>query len=188
MAIDGVTPNARSTDPTTSVDAGRSVDRAHSQQYVQQTLRVFGPMADHELVAFAEDDSAGQEAFGKFSPQRLRSARSELVELCEVIQTTAYRNTPSGRRAHVWAINPKALTPAEKLAALERIGDVLIVDGAPLFNLHRLQDRLGFTVSDLVPLTPEQRARLTEVYDEVEEITGSSDLVSLLHYLALGHD
>lgn len=106
-ALDGETPNSRSTDPVTSVDAGRSVDRARSQLYVRDTLRVFGPFADHELVEFYEGDSTGRKIYGSFSPQRLRSARSELVELGEVEATGEFCKTASGRRAHIWRVIPR---------------------------------------------------------------------------------
>lgn len=106
-AHDGETPNSRSSDPVTSVDAGRSVNVVHSREYVRQSLRVYGEMADHELVAFHEDDSMGQRAFGRFSPQRLRSARSELVDLGEVEATGEFCMTPSGRRAHIWRTVPR---------------------------------------------------------------------------------
>ena len=103
MALDGDMPRSRSTDPTTSVDAGRSVQIAHSRDYVKQTLTVFGPLADHELVELHADDAAGRRAFGRFSPQRLRSARAELVALGEVESVPdEYRRTDSGRRAHIW--------------------------------------------------------------------------------------
>ncbi|QAB17515.1 hypothetical protein Leucomu_05890 [Leucobacter muris] len=108
MALDGDMPRSRSTDPTTSVDAGRSVQVVHSRDYVLQTLRVFGPMADHELVAFHEVDAQGRYTFGIFSPQRLRSARAELVSLGHVESIeNLFRKTSSGRRAHVWRAVPR---------------------------------------------------------------------------------
>lgn len=108
MVLDGDTPRSRSTDPTTSVDAGRSVQIVHSREYVRQTLAVFGPLADHELVELHADDTVGRKAFGRFSPQRLRSARAELVALGEVESVPdEYRKTDSGRRAHVWRTIPR---------------------------------------------------------------------------------
>lgn len=108
MALDGDTPRSRKSDPTTSVDAGRSVSQALSQQYVRGLLAVHGAMADHQLVALAADDKAGHEAFGRFSPQRLRSARAELVALGDVESVPdEYRRTDSGRRAHVWRVTPR---------------------------------------------------------------------------------
>lgn len=102
MALDGALPRSRSTDPTTSVDAGRSVDLPMSQAYVRDTLAVFGPFADHELLEFYEADASGQKMYGCFSPQRLHSARAELVEAGTVEATDEFCLTPSGRRAHVW--------------------------------------------------------------------------------------
>lgn len=104
MVMDGVAARSRSTDPVTSVDAGRSVNVAHSQQYVRDTLDVFGPFADHELVEFYEADSSGQKYYGKFSPQRLRSARAELVEQGRVEFSGIYGLTLSGRKARVWQV------------------------------------------------------------------------------------
>lgn len=102
MVMDGVAARSRSTDPTTSVDAGRSVRVAHSQQYVRDTLDVFGPFADHELVEFYEADGYGQRMYGRFSPQRLRSARAELVEQGRVEFADELCLTPSGRKARIW--------------------------------------------------------------------------------------
>lgn len=101
MVMDGVA-RSRSTDPVTSVEAGRSVNVAHSQQYVRDTLEVFGPFADHELVEFYAADSSGQRMYGRFSPQRLRSARAELVEQGRVEFADELCKTPSGRTARIW--------------------------------------------------------------------------------------
>ena len=106
MVLDGVAARSRSTDPTTSVNAGRSVKVAHSQGYVAASLAVFGPMADHELVEFHAEDHMGRRAYGTFSPQRLRSARAELVEQGRVEFAGIYRLTDSGRNARVWQVVP----------------------------------------------------------------------------------
>lgn len=100
--------NTRANDPETSHEADRSVKVTHSKDYVLQTLRVFGPLADHELVELHADDRAGQKAFGRFSAQRLRSARADLVRegLIEEV-AGVFRNTDSGRRAHVWRAAPR---------------------------------------------------------------------------------
>lgn len=106
MALDGIA-RSRTTDPTTSVDAGRSVNVAHSQAYVLAVFQVFGDFADHELVDFHAQDTEGQVAWGKFSPQRLRSARAELVEQGVIEFAGIYRLTDSGRRARVWQVVPR---------------------------------------------------------------------------------
>lgn len=106
MALDGIA-RSRSTDPTTSVDAGRSVNVAHSQAYVHVTLALMEKLADHELVTFHEQDTEGHVAWGKFSPQRLRSARAELVEQGVIEFSGIYRLTDSGRRARVWQVAPR---------------------------------------------------------------------------------
>lgn len=102
MVMDGVAARSRSTDPTTSVDAGRSVDLGHSQGYVWDTLSVFGPFADHELAEFYEGDRSGRAMYGQFTAQRLRSARAELVEQGRVEFTGEVCKTPSGRDARIW--------------------------------------------------------------------------------------
>lgn len=99
MALDGVA-RSRSTDPVTSVDAGRSVNVVPSQEYVFGILADEGPMADHELLAFHTA------RVWPWSPQRVRSARAELVEQGRVEFSGIYRLTESGRRARVWQVVP----------------------------------------------------------------------------------
>ena len=106
MVLDGASPRSRMADPTTSVDAGRSVDLPGSWRYVLDTLGTFGPFADHELLWFYGRDTAGQEIYGRFSPQRLRSARAELVEAGRVEFTGDHSVTDSGRSARVWRVIP----------------------------------------------------------------------------------
>lgn len=100
MALDGVTPRARATDPVTSVDAGRAVDLTESQAAVLEIFNRSGlPFADHQLVSVARVKRA------PFSDQRIRSARAELVELGRLVLVEGeYRMTSSGRRAQVWAL------------------------------------------------------------------------------------
>lgn len=95
MVMDGIA-RSRSTDPVTSVDAGRSADLAGSQEAVLLCLQMIGPRADFEIAKFfsASDYT--------YSEQRLRSARSELVEAGLVEFSGIYRLTPSGRKARVW--------------------------------------------------------------------------------------
>lgn len=94
--------NARRTDPVTSKDAGRRAKKLAAQEYVRQTMRVFGPMADHELVEFYADDILAYR-YGNFTPQRLRTARHELTGDDKEIEFTGiYRLTDRNRRAQVW--------------------------------------------------------------------------------------
>lgn len=98
LALDGVRPRSRSTDPTTSVDAGRCADLTASQQEVLALFEVEDrPLADHELVAAAQDWGS------RFTPQRIRSARAELAEdgLVELLEDE-YRETSTGHNARVW--------------------------------------------------------------------------------------
>lgn len=103
MVLDGLSPRSRSTDPVTSVDAGRSADLSGSQLSVLIALESFGPLADHELV---ELNAATRGSVPAYSPQRIRSARAELVEQGRVEFSGIFRLTPSGHRARVWMVTP----------------------------------------------------------------------------------
>ncbi|QIK62315.1 hypothetical protein G7068_03170 [Leucobacter viscericola] len=184
-AIDGVTPNSRATDPVTSVDAGRSVNLVHSKEYVFQALKVFGPMADHELVELHEGDTFGHKAFGRFSPQRLRTARANLVEDERVEFTGKYRKTDSGRRAQVWCVKPSEFTRDEKLARLGAWGDLTIRPSGPHVNISRLDAYLGIGDSRLTDLDADRRAAARLKTDELAAKCGSRDLIDLLFFLAL---
>lgn len=99
-------PRARLSDPDTSHEAADSTTnkRAASQAEVIRILTEFHMLADHQIV---QAHQAIQERIGedpKFSPQRLRTARHELVEFGLVKFTGLYTLTPSGRRARVWGL------------------------------------------------------------------------------------
>lgn len=96
-------PRARNTDPETSHEAADSTSSkvAASQGEVILILSHYGPLADHEIVAKHERLFVPP----TYSPQRLRSARSELVEAGRVEFADEYRLTPSGRRARVWRLS-----------------------------------------------------------------------------------
>lgn len=85
---------SRTTDPETSVEAGNAVSGAESQRavYAQLCGVDFG-LADFELE---------QRLAGRFSPERIRTARHELTEQGRVQFTGVYRMTRSRRRARVW--------------------------------------------------------------------------------------
>lgn len=89
---------SRTTDPETSVDAGNAVSGAESQRavYAQLCGVDFG-LADFELE---------QRLAGRFSPERIRTARHELTEAGLVESLGIYRLTRAGRRAQVWATTP----------------------------------------------------------------------------------
>lgn len=97
-------PLARATDPITSDEAAETVDVAGSQARVLDLLDRFGPLADFELVAAA--DMFASDGFD-YSPQRLRTARHELVEQGLVEDAGFYRVRPRSRRPlrhHVWQV------------------------------------------------------------------------------------
>ena len=100
LVLDGVTPRARTTDPTTSVDAGRVANLTASQRLVLDIFtRQRGPLADHQLVAWAEGTSREN-----FAPSRIRSARSELTELGVIVLAEGTVKTPRGIRAQLWRL------------------------------------------------------------------------------------
>ena len=105
LALDGTNPRSRSTDPVTSLEAGRSVDLNDSQREVLDLFRIAaergsGRLADHELIDLAAQCGS------TYSAQRIRSARAELAELRRVVRVAGeYRPGPSkSRRAQVWTI------------------------------------------------------------------------------------
>lgn len=100
--IHGDSPRTRRSDPITSHLAADTNDIKGSRRDVLDILQVFGPQADHEMVAMAAQYTPA------FTPQRLRSARAELVELGLVEALGIYRLTASGRRANVWQVAARA--------------------------------------------------------------------------------
>ena len=95
---------SRHHDPAESRDAADSLSEDHlfdSRDEVWFLLAEFGPLADHQLIARHDTEFANLRR--QFSPQRLRTARSELVRRGDVVQVDVTK-TPSGRRAAVWAL------------------------------------------------------------------------------------
>jgi hypothetical protein len=91
------TPRVRRGDPLTShaaADTSRSVTQ--SRALVLAVLTHRGPLADHELVDCLRHEY--------MTPQRVRTARHELVERGLVENTGATRKTATGRNAVVWAV------------------------------------------------------------------------------------
>lgn len=93
MVMDGVTPRSRSTDPVTSVDAGRKANLKGSQAAVLGTIR----LGKRGWTQFELEENHKE-----FSPSRVRSAVSELVELGLVAPTDRLRETPHGRQARIY--------------------------------------------------------------------------------------
>lgn len=94
-------PDARTTDPSTSHEAADSADR-NGAKFVVRLLLDGKPMADHEMVAEFERFLGSWPI--KYTPQRLRTARHELTDSHVIEFTGIYRLTPSGRRAQVWGL------------------------------------------------------------------------------------
>ena len=92
MVLDGASPRSRSTDPVTSVDAGRAANLHASQEAVLNHMRRGGSWTQGEL----------ERVFPEWSPSRIRSAVSELVELGLVEATGETRLTRYGRKAQVF--------------------------------------------------------------------------------------
>lgn len=92
MALDGAEPRSRSTDPMTSLDAGRAARLHASQDAVLSYMRSGGTwtQGDLELV------------FTDWSPSRIRSAVSELEKLGLVEVTDETRKTRYGRQARIY--------------------------------------------------------------------------------------
>lgn len=94
MVLDGLSPRSRSTDPTTSVDAGRAADLKGSQAAVLAIVR----LGKRGWAQFEIEKNLPE-----FSPSRVRSAVSELVERGLVVAVEGkFRETPYGRTAQVY--------------------------------------------------------------------------------------
>lgn len=93
MVLDGVAARSRSTDPTTSVDAGRSADTVNSQTSVLIALR-------HCTDGYTQSELENIVTW--FSPSRIRSAVTELEANGLVVRTDRTRLTKYGRAAQVW--------------------------------------------------------------------------------------
>ena len=92
MVLDGASPRSRSTDPVTSVDAGRAANLHASQEAVLNHMRGGGSWTQGEL----------ERVFSEWSPSRIRSAVSELAEFGLVEATGETRLTRYGRKAQVF--------------------------------------------------------------------------------------
>jgi hypothetical protein len=91
---------ARGTDPHTSHEAAKSVDRiTETQTTILSLLRT--PMCDAELL-FAYRLCAEIKTAPMASESGIRSRRAELVEKGLVVPTGQHKLSPSGRRMIVW--------------------------------------------------------------------------------------
>lgn len=94
MVLDGLSPRSRSTDPTTSVDAGRAANLSRSQEMVLEFMSGSG-----------RDWTQGElERWLDGSPSRIRSAVSELESRGLVEPTGETRPTRYGRQAQVYRV------------------------------------------------------------------------------------
>ena len=97
MVLDGASPRSRKSDPVTSVDAGRAADLSGSQAAVLDLMRGPYTWTQADLERWVD----------QWSPSRVRSAVSELVELGLVEWTGETRLSRYGRQARVYrAVSP----------------------------------------------------------------------------------
>ena len=89
---------ARRSDPDTSQEAAQSVlAMTDRRTAVLEMFSSCGPMTDEELLRRYRDDLPPQSASG------LRTRRSELVRMGELMDTGKRRRMTTGRMAIVWA-------------------------------------------------------------------------------------
>ena len=96
-------PRARRTDDTASHEAADSND-IHGARAVVLSYLKLGMYCDHELIADYLFDARMIGNTRPYTPQRLRTARAELVESGQVEALGIYRLTGTGRRAQVWGL------------------------------------------------------------------------------------
>ncbi len=100
MVLDGGMPRSRTSDPVTSVDAGRAADLNGSQAAVLGMMRRFVP--EHGWTQAELEERLRFD----WSPSRIRSAVSELEERGLVEATGETRPTRYGRQARVYRAVP----------------------------------------------------------------------------------
>lgn len=92
-------PRARRSDPLTSHAAADTNDTAGSRRAVLLILQAYRrPLADYEIERIHD------EAGGRYTGQRLRTARSELVKSGAVVLAPETTQTPHDRKAQTWAL------------------------------------------------------------------------------------
>lgn len=101
---------ARPTDPATSHEAASSADLLGSQQLVYVIFEKLGHgIPDHELIDWAAFFGTAGARLRRYSPQRLRTARAELVDKGIVRDSGRRTVTEYGRDAVVWELVPEAV-------------------------------------------------------------------------------
>lgn len=106
LALFEDSPRARADDPLTSHAAADTNDTAGSRRAVLLILAAYGrPLADHEIEAIHT------EAGGRYTGQRLRTARAELVDIGRVRQH-AEALTPKGAACWTWRLTQPNDPPA----------------------------------------------------------------------------
>lgn len=103
IVLSGDNPRTRRTDPETSHDAADRNNIHGAQKEVLWYLALHN-LADHELVAMYEFDARMEGNTHPFTPQRLRTARAELVASGAVKFAGDYHTTPTGGRTRVWSL------------------------------------------------------------------------------------
>lgn len=98
----GDTARVRRSDPATSHEAADSNDIQGARVEVLWYLQI-EPLADHELIERYDIDTRWDDS-KHYTPQRLRTARKELVDAGRVEATGIYRLTATGGKANVWQI------------------------------------------------------------------------------------
>lgn len=108
-------PVARSTDPSTSWQAARSVCHIRESQAKIYTIlaKSEDPLVDDDIYF------RFRATFGRISPSGCRTRRKELVDLGLVKDTKARRELDSGRYAILWVAVPVAEWLAENLEQAE---------------------------------------------------------------------
>lgn len=89
--------------PSTSYAAGASIRTEHihaSMAYVLGLIAEIGPTTDDRLCAVAAQRGS------RWTAQRLRTARSELVRRGRVLEADRNGTTSTGRRAKRWSVTP----------------------------------------------------------------------------------
>lgn len=92
-------PRARRGDPLSSHEAADTNDTAGSRRAVLLIMQAFRqPLPDHEIERIHDESG------GRYTGQRLRTARCELVDMGVVVDSGEGSLTPKGRRCKTWAL------------------------------------------------------------------------------------
>lgn len=105
VGVNDDTPRARQADPLTSHAAADAADLLGSQQLVYAIFEKLGHgIPDHELVDWAAFFGTAGARLRRYSPQRLRTARAELVEKGLIRDSGRVAPTEYGRDAVIWEL------------------------------------------------------------------------------------